>query len=370
MTDADNRSETTYWGYIKLEELLQLQAGLGQDSSALADDEHLFIVVHQVFELWFNLALRSLTSMRDALKSNPVPEDRIASAVENLERVSEIFRIGVEHFGLIETMSTRSYLEFRDKLFPASGFQSAQLRELEIVLGLPDEERIPFGGHNSWREALRLRRGGDSPALARIERRLADRPNLKEVVEEWLYRTPIQGSSPEDAGDAELVREFLEAILKGHEAVCQRQLAAARARGDTEKELADLQEQYRHQIAQARDFLMPEGDERATRLRAAVIFINGYPELPLLAWPRRLLDSLIVLEQRFVMFRQRHARMVERVIGRRVGTGGSAGVAYLDETARKYRIFKDLWAARTLMLAPAELPKLRNREFYLFRQGS
>ena len=78
-------------------------------------------------------------------------------------------------------------------------------------------------------------------------------------------------------------------------------------------------------------------------------FIESYRDLPLLAWPRLLIDTVVELEEQLVLWRTRHARMVERTIGRRMGTGGSAGVDYLDQTAR-YRIFTELWAVRTLLL--------------------
>jgi tryptophan 2,3-dioxygenase len=100
-----------------------------------------------------------------------------------------------------------------------------------------------------------------------------------------------------------------------------------------------------------------------------MLFIETYRELPLLAWPRELLDALVELEQRFVIFRQRHARMVERIIGRRVGTGGSSGVDYLDTTALRYRVFRDLWAIRTLQVRRAAAPELENAAFYDFRYG-
>jgi tryptophan 2,3-dioxygenase len=103
-------------------------------------------------------------------------------------------------------------------------------------------------------------------------------------------------------------------------------------------------------------------------MRAAMLFIETYRELPLLAWPREVLDGLVELEQLFVIFRQRHARMVERVIGRRTGTGGSSGVDYLDATT-KYRIFRDLWAIRTLQIRREAAPALTDAAFYGFRSG-
>jgi tryptophan 2,3-dioxygenase len=128
---------------------------------------------------------------------------------------------------------------------------------------------------------------------------------------------------------------------------------------------------YEQEMAGARSFLFAmdvpeERRARAARIRAALVFIESYRELPLLAWPRAVIDALVAFEQAFVMFRQRHARMVERVIGRRTGTGGSAGVEYLDQTALRYRIFRDVWAVRTLLIPQRELPPVECPEYYGF----
>jgi tryptophan 2,3-dioxygenase len=117
----------------------------------------------------------------------------------------------------------------------------------------------------------------------------------------------------------------------------------------------------------AEDVAEPERKQVA-RVRAAALFIESYRELPLLAWPREVLEALVALEQAFVVFRQRHARMVERVIGRRTGTGGSAGVDYLDQTALRYRIFRDLWAVRTILLPASALPPLERTDYYGFAE--
>ena len=105
------------------------------------------------------------------------------------------------------------------------------------------------------------------------------------------------------------------------------------------------------------------------RARAGLLFIESYRDFPLLTWPRALVDAVVELEESMVKWRHAHARMVERIIGRRVGTGGSSGVDYLDGTA-KYRIFTDLWAVRTVLVRPDLRPKLENPEFYGFSLGS
>lgn len=368
------RKTATYWDYIRVEDLLGLQGGLNNDESTLGNDEVLFIVVHQVYELWFKLVIRELESVKNLLLRNPVPEQDISSAVQKLERCGEIFRVASDHFRVIETISTRDYLDFRDKLFPASGFQSAQMREIEILMGLTELARVPFGGKDAWKDALKGPVGQGSPAFRRVEQRAQSEHTLKTVMDEWLYRTPIQASQPGDENDEAVIDEFLQQYLSGHDKAVERQLRMADERGESEDSRAALAKRYAAQSRQVKAFLMaekaePEQRSRVKRIRAAAIFITSYRELPLLAWPRRLMDKVVEFEQLFLIFRQRHARMVERVIGRRVGTGGSAGVAYLDNTALKYRVFDDLWAVRTVLLDVENCPPLVNAGFYGFKSG-
>jgi tryptophan 2,3-dioxygenase len=363
-------SPTSYWDYIRVEELLALQTGIDGSEARLGDDEVRFIVIHQIDELWFKLAIRELVAARDLFSRVPVPESDLAGAVAALRRITTIFDLAAQHFRLMETMRTQDYLSFRDKLHPASGFQSAQMREIELLLGLEEHERIPFGNELDYRAALRGPGGGDSPALRRVERRLADRPSLKGAVDSWLSRTPIQGSNPGDPGDDGVVDRFVRDYLAGHELLNQRALEhAVRIQALTAEDQERLRNRYRAQLAGARRHLEAEdapAAERAPkkRLRAAILFVDSHRTLPLLSWPGQVIDALIECEQAMLVFRQRHARMVERVIGRRIGTGGSDGVAYLDQTALKYRVFTEIWAARTLLLPPDLTPAVPDRAFY------
>jgi tryptophan 2,3-dioxygenase len=371
-----SRKPPTYWDYVKVEQILSLQQGLGEDEGELTNDEVMFIAIHQIDELWFKLALRELVSIRDLFAAERVPEQSLASAVRGLRRAVLLFKQVATHFELMETLTTRDYLAFRDKLYPASGFQSAQLREIEILMGLDASERIPLG-HEDYLRALRYPDGSESPASLRVRARLEDRPSLREALDEWLYRTPIYGSMPEDEGDDENIRSAIEAFLAAHEKEIENTRVRAMHDALTEADRGRLDARYRKEVESARTFLLAgdlgEVDEatrrRRSRIRAALLFIESYRELPLLAWPREILDSIVALEQAFVIFRQRHARMVERVIGRRTGTGGSAGVDYLDQTALRYRVFRDVWAVRTLLLRESALPVLDNPEYYGFAEG-
>ncbi|MDA1195145.1 MAG: tryptophan 2,3-dioxygenase family protein [Planctomycetota bacterium] len=356
---------TNYWDYIRVEDLLRLQGGLDDDESKVDDHEVVFIVVHQVFELWFKLALRELTTLRNLFNQEPVPETAIGGAADSMDRISRIFRAAVAHFDLVESIGTRDYLDFRDKLFPASGFQSAQMREMEILLGLPDDERLGLGADGKYMEALKDPSGQtDSPAHARVQRRHADKPSLLEAVGAWLHRTPIRGSQPGQPGDDAVVDAFLADYLASMRSAIDETLAVVLASGVGNEDA--MRTRYAAEIDQAATFFLCE-DRRLRRIRAAVLFIESYRELPLLSWPRKILAQLIEFEQSMIIFRQRHARMVERVIGRRIGTGGSSGVDYLDQTALRYRVFKDLWAVRTFQIRAGALPPLDDVSPYDFR---
>lgn len=360
---------TTYWDYIRVEDLLGLQGGLDDDDSSLANDEVLFITVHQIDELWFKLIIRELAVVRDLFHQAHVPEQSLASAVRGLRRIVVLFGQVAQHFALMETMTTRDYLAFRDKLSPASGFQSAQMREIEILMGLGHKERVPLGHEESYLRALRNSDGSESAASLRVAARMADTPSLREAIDEWLWRTPIQGSMPGDPSDASNVATFIDEYLAAHAAESQRGRKFADHEGLDPRDAARLDERYAKEREQAAAFLRaedvaPEQRAKRSRIRAALVFIEGYRELPLLAWPREVIDAIVQLEQGSLIFRQRHARMVERVIGRRTGTGGSSGVDYLDKTALAYRVFDDVWAVRTLQVRKAALPALRNAEHY------
>jgi tryptophan 2,3-dioxygenase len=392
-----------YWEYIHVEELLALQGGFDADESKVSNDEALFIVVHQIYELWFKIILRELERARDIFQQNPVPDVELASAVRSFRRVVAVFDQAVHHFRVMETLTTRDYLEFRDRLIPASGFQSAQLREIEILLGLDDGIRIPLGregavatgnpagvpqtapgetqkpgevpqakpAESPYMAALRSTDGTASSATRRVEARLHGGPSLKTVVYEWLARTPIDGPSSDQASADAFLRRFVAA----HRSEIRERTRLAERQALAPEDVERLRARYEKEVAFAEQFLRAEEDPAADeetrafrrRVRAGIVFLESYRELPRLSWPREVVDMLVELEQAMVIWRQRHARMVERVIGRRTGTGGSAGVDYLDQTALRYRIFGDVWAVRSLLLRKPTLPPLEREGDYGFR---
>ena len=128
------RHELTYGSYLRLPQLLDSQH---LESDPPAHDELLFITIHQVYELWFKQLLHEVTAARDAMLGQ-VQEDRLRWAQHLLARVHVIERVLVQQVDVLETMTPQDFLQFRQQLAPASGFQSVQFRELEFLSGAKD----------------------------------------------------------------------------------------------------------------------------------------------------------------------------------------------------------------------------------------
>jgi tryptophan 2,3-dioxygenase len=163
----------SYGTYLKVAELLSLQEGLSNEH-----DELLFVVAHQVYELWFKLVLFELEAARDRLEA-----DDVFFARHYLRRVHVVERLLIEQIDVLETMSPQDFLAFRSQLAPASGFQSVQFREIEFLSGLKEPKYLARV-EATPDEASRLRRRLDEPSLADAFHGLVARrgsPSLLEV---------------------------------------------------------------------------------------------------------------------------------------------------------------------------------------------
>jgi tryptophan 2,3-dioxygenase len=146
------RDDIDYKKYLKLDELLRLQQPLAEPPH---HDETLFIIVHQVFELWFRLALHEIDKIRELLDEGDILESE-----RLFRRLTSIVRLFIPKLSVLETMIPSDFVQFRDLLKPASGFQSVQFREIEFASGLKDRRYLGM-----FRD--------DAEATARLEARLA-----------------------------------------------------------------------------------------------------------------------------------------------------------------------------------------------------
>ena len=356
----------SYWDYLHLPQLLDLQHGIDRDESELAQDEIHFIMVHQVFELWFKLIIHELRLASGELASPQVPEEKIPFVVHHLSRVNTILNHAITQFDVMETLDPQDFISFRDKLVPASGLQSYQYRILEILLGI--ESTTPEYGDTvlkSLQKMMAQTASGEEiwqkVTAARSE------VTLRSALHEWLLRTPIDPVGGEDR--AATADRFLEAYLSGYERSLHATLTAIMGNSEPDK----LQSRLEEGVGQVGAFLraedQPEANRPRTRMvRAGILFIESYRDLPLLAWPRLLLETVVVLEERLLLWRTRHVRMVERIIGQRIGTGGTSGAGFLEQR-NKGRIFPELWQVRTILLSRKFLPDLKRPEFYAFEDS-
>ncbi|MBL7716110.1 MAG: hypothetical protein JNL01_11650 [Bdellovibrionales bacterium] len=173
------RSDITYNTYLKIEELTSLQK---LQSEPPHHDEMLFIVIHQAYELWFKLILGEIKVAMDHMKKNEV-----LRAHHFVKRCVEVMKLLVQQIHILETMTPVEFLEFRDRLMPASGFQSSQFRELEFVAGLKDEKYLVFFDN-------------EPKALAALKERLAA-PDLRDVYFDLLRANGFK--IPKNAAETE-----------------------------------------------------------------------------------------------------------------------------------------------------------------------
>ena len=261
----------TYSSYLKIPDLLDLQQ---LQSTPPHHDELLFIVIHQTYELWFKELLHDLDQVVASLAAagaRPDSRDEVYEAARLLRRCTEILRVLVEQFTILETMLPTHFLAFRGKLEPASGFQSEQFREIEFLCGAKDEKMLKH--HAPTPEAH-----------AKLEKRLRQ-PSLHDV-----FFDALRGLK----------------LLEEPDKLSEEALHASRVNA-----IRDL---YR--------------DERGHRDWIDVC------------------ERLIEFDELVVGWRLRHIQMVERTIGMKPGTGGSAGSSYLRLTLDK-KFFPELWEART-----------------------
>lgn len=262
---TDHSAALTYSSYLALDEVLSAQRPRSDEH-----DEILFIVIHQVYELWFKQLLHEFAHLQRRLDDGDTPH-----ALHTLKRVLTILKVVVAQIDVLETMTPRQFTSFRGRLEASSGFQSYQFRELEAVLGRRDRrvfEHYPEG----------------SVARTQIAAAMS-RPSL---FDSFLRYLATQGY---DVPAESLDRDVSEPLEPSK---------------DVQRLLLDV---YRD-----------DGE------------------------PAQVAERLIDVDEGLQEWRYRHVKMVERTIGSKPGTGGSAGAQYLRSTL-SIPVFPDLWEIRSEM---------------------
>jgi tryptophan 2,3-dioxygenase len=345
------RKPVYYSDYLGLESLLASQKPLSRLGGRPAHDEMLFIVTHQAYELWFKQILHELDSVLEDFSGKTVPESRIGTAVARLSRVVEIQKLLVDQLRVLETMTPLDFLDFRDALTPASGFQSFQFRLIERKLGLVDEKRAKF------EDTPYFKRLSSSHRKLVLAAGKAD--SLFVLIQRWLERTPFTR-----LGGFDFWREYRKAVgamlardektIRGNPSLDtenrERELNVLES---TRASFDALLDPERHAL------LVRDGAWRLSHAATlSALLIQLYRDRPILHEPFRLLEKLVEVDEQFALWRTRHAIMVHRMIGTKIGTGGSSGHQYLMKAAASHRVFGDLFNLSTFLIPRSSLPKL------------
>lgn len=266
--ETDFSKRMSYGDYLGLDALLAAQRPISGQH-----DEMLFIIIHQVQELWLKLMAHELDLAMDRIRADDLPPAFKATA-----RISRIQRQLVEAWDVLTTLTPHDYLAFRESLGAASGFQSWQYRLIEFRLGA--------------RDAFMLRPHAHRPELHAMLRAAFEAPSLYDEALRLLARRGL---------------DLPAAVL-------------------------------------TRDVTQPHEPNPAVEAAWAEVYRNAESHFDLY----ELAEELVDLEDAFQTWRFRHMKTVERIIGHRQGTGGSAGVAYL-KTVLERRFFPELWSVRTML---------------------
>ena len=339
---AKKSKDIDYKTYLKLPTLLAAQQRLSN-----AHDEMLFVIVHQTYELWFKQVLFEIERVQDIFSHKIVADRDLRVVSATLERAVKILQHLVRQVDLLETMTPLDFLDFRHVFRSASGFQSLQFRELEIRLGLRSADRVSYDG-KSYESYL-------SPEDQQVIRQMEKKGSLFEQIDKWLGRTPFVNMGTFDFWKA--YRKAVADMVKGDKQVALANTTLSKAAREKEvSKLDNVQKQFDALFSADPKEKMPW--RLSFKALQAALFIMLYRDQPALQAPFSILNALMDIDETMTLWRYRHALMVQRMLGMKMGSGGSSGHDYLVQTAAKNRIFIDFFALSTFMIPRSTLPKL------------
>lgn len=340
-----------YGDYLQLPKILNAQTTESGKYGPEAHDETLFIIIHQAYELWFKQILHELSSIRSILSEPYIRSTDLAVVNRRLERVTKIQDILIDQITVMETMTSLDFMEFRDYLVPASGFQSLQFRLVEATLGIKPQHRMEVE-KQFFNSRLKAE---DKKTLEETE----NQTSLLELIEAWLSRMPFSKFESFDFwGDyATAVKTMLE---QDKEIISTNPSLDDKLRTMELNNLESTRKTFETLLDPASfNAWKSEGKVRLSqKAMLSAVFIYLYRDFPALQMPFKILSNLTEIDEKFTTWRYRHAIMVQRILGTKIGTGGSSGHEYLRSTTERNRAFIDLFNLATFLIPKSMRPKL------------
>jgi len=340
-----------YTSYLGLEKLLGSQKPKSDEYKRPAHDEMLFIITHQAYELWFKQIIHELDSVLGLFSNDFVEERNMGVIVSRLDRIMEIFKLIQMQIPVLETMTPLDFLDFRDLLYPASGFQSFQFRLIENKLGLDSKTRLTYN---------------DAPYSAIFDEN--EKEHLKETekldslfvcVDNWLKRTPFLKDEGFDFWKN--YKASVEKMLNNEKDLTNRNtLITDEIKQKQLGQISKTEEIFEALFDKDKyDELVKIGKWRLSYESVhAALLIQMYRFEPVFQLPFRLITRLIDIDETLTEWRYKHALMAKRMLGTKVGTGGSSGAEYLKKSTEQHKIFSDFFQLTTFFIPRSDLPKL------------
>ncbi|KAF0289898.1 Tryptophan 2,3-dioxygenase [Amphibalanus amphitrite] len=319
-----------YWTYLHLDKILSAQVLKSGAAGEVVHDEHLFIIVHQAYELWFKQIIYEVDSVRQLFMT-----ELLVGQIE-----------------ILETMTPLDFLDFRDHLSTASGFQSLQFRLLENKLGLKKECRVKTKSDYAAPY-------GDHPELLAQIRDSEEQPSLAQLVERWLERTPGIGSRGFN---------FWERFQGAVKTMLSDERKAAEEMTDPVQQKEEVEMVSRRSAlfdsifdVKVHEALRARGERRwSHRAFQGALMVSFYRMEPRFNQPYQLINLLMDIDELLIKWRNNHVQIVQRMIGsQQLGTGGSTGYQYLRATVSdRYKVFLDLFNLSTFLIPRQYVPPL------------
>ncbi|XP_076620254.1 tryptophan 2,3-dioxygenase vermilion [Colletes latitarsis] len=377
--DGDQLTEgpgMLYSEYLRLDKILTAQRLLSAEYNKEVHDEHLFIVTHQAYELWFKQIIYELDSVRmlfnpetsdyDSLNSTPnnrtavqknrlsqvLNESRTLEILKRLNRIVLILKLLVDQVTILETMTPLDFMAFRDYLCSASGFQSLQFRLLENKLGVKQEHRVKY--NQSYTRIF----GRDPKAIEAIKRS-EEEPSLSCLVQRWLARTP--GLDPHDFDFWGKYKSAVDKLIAEQEQLARKQ-TKEQLRNYYLSNVRSRQAAFDTVFSESlHNALVSRGERKfAYAALQGAVMITLYRDEPRFSQPHQILTALMDIDSLITKWRYNHVLMVQRMIGsQQLGTGGSSGYQYLKSTlSDRYKVFLDLFNLSTFLIPRHMIPPL------------
>jgi tryptophan 2,3-dioxygenase len=328
--------EIHYHDYLQLDKILNAQDPESAKSEISAHDEMLFIIIHQTYELWFKQLHHEADSILEIMRKPSLNDNspELQTVVHRMNRMATILRVLIQQIDVLETMTPMDFLDFRDLLRPASGFQSWQFKLLEAKLGLKFEYRH---GKKYYTSQLRQEH-------VDIIKKAEAEHSFLQLVNDWLERVPF-------FDDKELWKEFADGESEEHPFWTEYKKRYSNSLAEAEKNNIEAFDEVFFQQRESHYTF-------SAKANRAALFIMLYRGYPLLQLPFQLLNNLLEIDEQLSTWRHRHMNMVHRMIGTRIGTGGSSGKDYLKAAADKHYIFKEIAQLTSFLIERRRLPQL------------